>query len=79
MKILVTGGAGFIGSHAVDAFVEAGREIYLLFSQLRHIIGYSHEPRLGAAKPGETFKIFLDSQRARSEPGWSPLVSLEKV
>lgn len=27
MKILVTGGAGFIGSHVVDHFVEAGHEV----------------------------------------------------
>ena len=30
MKILVTGGAGFIGSHVVDAFVAAGHEVEVL-------------------------------------------------
>ena len=30
MKILVTGGAGFIGSHVVDAFVTAGHEVAVL-------------------------------------------------
>ena len=30
MKILVTGGAGFIGSHVVDAFVTAGHDVAVL-------------------------------------------------
>lgn len=30
MKILVTGGAGFIGSHVVDRFIEAGHEVVVV-------------------------------------------------
>jgi len=30
MKIMVTGGAGFIGSHVVDRFVEAGHEVVIV-------------------------------------------------
>ena len=30
MKIVVTGGAGFIGSHVVEAYVEAGHEVVVL-------------------------------------------------
>ncbi len=32
MKILVTGGAGFIGSHVVDAYVAAGHEVLIVDS-----------------------------------------------
>lgn len=30
MKILVTGGAGFIGSHVVDAFIDAGHDVVVV-------------------------------------------------
>ncbi|MAF80328.1 UDP-glucose 4-epimerase [bacterium] len=30
MKILITGGAGFIGSHIVDAYIEAGHEVVII-------------------------------------------------
>jgi GDP-mannose 4,6 dehydratase len=30
MKILVTGGAGFIGSHVVDVLIEAGHEVSIV-------------------------------------------------
>jgi len=30
MKILVTGGAGFIGSHITDKFISAGNEVFII-------------------------------------------------
>ena len=30
MKVLITGGAGFIGSHLADRLVDAGNEVVLL-------------------------------------------------
>ena len=30
MKVLVTGGAGFIGSHIVDAYIALGHEVHVI-------------------------------------------------
>jgi len=43
MKVLVTGGAGFIGSHAVEALLEADREVVVLDNL---------SPAAHASKPG---------------------------
>jgi UDP-glucose 4-epimerase len=49
MRILITGGAGFIGSHLADAYIERGDEVFVLddlstgsFENIRHL---KHLPR----------------------------------
>lgn len=36
MKVLVTGGAGFIGSHVVDGFIQAGHEVSVIDNLWEH-------------------------------------------
>lgn len=44
MKVLITGGAGFVGSHLADAFVARGDEVFLLDTgstqKVRHLMGH---------------------------------------
>ena len=49
-----------------------------IFAGLKQITGYPDEARYAPAKPGETFKIYLDSSLAARELGWRPTVSLEE-
>jgi len=44
MKVLITGGAGFLGSHLTDAFLDRGDEVFILDTgmtlKVRHRIGH---------------------------------------
>jgi len=47
LKVLITGGSGFIGSHLADAYIERGDEVYILddlstgsIENIRHLKGH---------------------------------------
>jgi UDP-glucose 4-epimerase len=55
-----------------------GTNINQIFAGLKKIIDYPLEANYGPAKVGETFKIYLDAQKAKAELGWVPTLSLEE-
>ena len=55
-----------------------GTSINELFTIMRRVAGYSDKPIHGPPKAGETFRIYLDAQKARVELGWQPEVDLNE-
>ena len=55
-----------------------GTSVNRIFQLLRDIIKYRWGPILAPARPGEVFKISLDSSKIAAELGWTPRMSLEE-
>lgn len=55
-----------------------GTTINQIFQTLKVINRYNQEPVFGPEKIGETFKIYLDIQKASQELNWVPEVDLEE-
>lgn len=53
-----------------------GTNINQIFAELKGITGYPLPANYGPAKVGETFKIYLDAQKARQELNWAPTFNL---
>ncbi len=54
-----------------------GTTINQIFDHLRSITTYPLPANYGPAKPGETFRIYLDADLASQELGWTPQLDLE--
>lgn len=55
-----------------------GTTVNQIFDHLKAITGFAQEAAHGPAKPGETFRIYLDASRVKNELGWEPTVDLEQ-
>jgi len=55
-----------------------GTSVNDIFNSLRSITGYTHEPKYGPAKLGETRKIYLDASRIHNEMGWIPTIEMNE-
>ena len=54
-----------------------GVNINTIFSTLAKITSYSKPPQYKPARPGEVYKIYLDSSQANQDLGWYPTVNLD--
>ncbi|MCH8024916.1 MAG: GDP-mannose 4,6-dehydratase, partial [Candidatus Marinimicrobia bacterium] len=67
MRVLVTGGAGFLGSHLCGRLVEAGRDVICLDNfftgHKRNIIDLLHRPNFELLRHDIVNPIFLEVDR----------------
>ncbi len=68
MKVLITGGGGFLGSHLTDAFLDRGDEVFILETgmtlKVKHRIG---DPRLHFVRDSVFNEAILEGLIARAD------------
>jgi dTDP-L-rhamnose 4-epimerase len=81
MKVLVTGGAGFIGSHIVDALLARGHDVRVL-DNLDPQVHDGHEPAyLDPAAEfvrGDIRDCYADITKIQTLGGYAPQVQFEQ-
>lgn len=55
-----------------------GTSVNTLFRALAALTGYRLEPRYAPPRPGEVFKVALDSGKLQRRLGWKPRIDMEK-
>ena len=55
-----------------------GTSVNEIFLHLKAITHYGMDPVYAAARPGETYRIYLNAQKAARELGWQPTVGLKE-
>jgi UDP-glucose 4-epimerase len=53
-----------------------GTSVLEIFNALAAITGYDQPPQFGPGKLGETYRIWLNAEKARRELGWAPTLGL---